>query len=114
MPKAPQRLMNPYSPGTSPTIPPEVDDQQEPPIPDEDANLHRLRELAKKGENVEQMEADLSSVCQDLAIARTGIDSDSPLGRVFLKGYDGDLTDVDAVKAAARSLGIPFRGYGPE
>jgi hypothetical protein len=28
---------------------------------------------------------------------------------MFLKAYDGDLTDVVALKSEARSLGAPFR-----
>jgi hypothetical protein len=112
MPKegTPQRLLNPYSPGTSPTIPQEVD-QQEPPSPDENRNLQYLRTLAQKGENVdvEAMEAEVSALRQQVAIARTGIDAESPLGKLFLRGYEGDLNDVDAVKATARELGIPFR-----
>jgi len=84
---------------------------EEPPSPDEARNLAYLRALAKKGENadLEAKEADVAALRQEVAIARSGIDADSPLGRIFLRGYDGDLTDVEGVKAAAAELGIPLR-----
>lgn len=51
------------------------------------------------GELRSQFEAQLAEQKRENAMLRAGIDLDSPLGAMFAKAYDGDLT-TDAVKAA--------------
>ena len=85
---------------------------QDPPQPQaEDSNLARLRELARGGSEAIKEAAALR---EELALIRSGISAESKLGAVFLKGYDGDRTDPDAMRAAAAELEIPFRdGFAP-
>jgi hypothetical protein len=76
---------------------------------EESPDIKQLRKLAKQGEKAAELEAEATKLRQELAIVRSGIDADTPLGKLFLKGYDGDLTDVDSMKAAAQEVGVPFK-----
>lgn len=95
----------------------DVNDEQtgEEPSEEGNQNLRQLRQLAKKGEKAEALEAEAAQLRRDLAIARSGIDESTPIGKLFLKGFDGDWSDPDAVKAAAEEAGVPFKdGAKPE
>jgi hypothetical protein len=82
----------------------------EAPESQENANLRQLREQAKAGKEAQQQVADLS---RKLAVLESGIDADSSLGKLFLKGYDGEVTG-DAIKQSATEYGIPFKGQTQE
>lgn len=75
--------------------------------PNENPNLARLRE---KADRADALEVELAASKRETAIVRSGIDAESPLGKLFLRGFDGDPTDVEALTAAAREVGVPFRG----
>lgn len=60
----------------------------------EDGNLKRLREKAAKADSAER----------ELVFLKAGIDTDTAVGKLALRGYDGDLT-VDAVKAFGTEIG---------
>jgi len=75
----------------------------------ENANLRQLREKAKAGE---QALAKLAEFERKDAIRESGIDTNTPLGKLFLKSYDGELT-ADALKEAAGEYGVPIVGQAP-
>lgn len=68
--------------------------------PDE-IDVDELREAAKGGS---QAKADLAATQRELALVKAGIDTDSPVGKMFAKAYDGEL-NTDAIKAAALEVG---------
>lgn len=72
----------------------------------EDRNIALLREKAKR---FDENEAALAASKRENAMLRSGIDLESPLGEFFVKSYDGDPADADALKAKATELGVPFK-----
>lgn len=40
-----------------------------------------------------------------MAFLKAGVDTDSKAGKLLLKAYDGDLTDIAALKSEAESIG---------
>lgn len=66
------------------------------------AELRKSRQLAK---DLHAAEVARGVAERDATFVRAGI-PDSPLGQMFAKGYDGDPTDVAAVKAAFDALGV--------
>jgi hypothetical protein len=66
------------------------------------AELRKSRQLAK---DLHAAEVAKGIAERDATFVRAGI-PDSPLGQMFAKGYDGDPTDVAAVKAAFDALGV--------
>lgn len=86
--------------------------ETETPEPNEDSNMARLRELAKQGKDLPDVQAQLAEAQAALAqVERTnafleaGIDPKDPKAKYFVKGYDGDLT-VEAIQAEAAQSGI--------
>lgn len=73
----------------------------------ENPNIKLLREKANKAD---EAEAALAASRRENAMLRSGIDLESPLGDFFVKSYTGDPADVDALKAEATRLGVPFKG----
>lgn len=73
----------------------------------ENPNLRHIREKAERTEKAEAAEASLR---REVAFLRAGIDTDSKLGALFQRSYEGDVTDVDALVAEAKELGVPFKG----
>jgi len=71
-----------------------------PPVVDSDGNppndIRALRDAAEDGKKARR-EADEAK--RELAFLRAGVDLDSPLGKMFVKGYDGDL-EPEAIKTA--------------
>ena len=49
---------------------------------------------------------------RELAFLKAGVDTDTKAGKLLLKAYDGDLSDVEALKAEAAELGA-LRGPPP-
>jgi hypothetical protein len=86
----------------------EGDGQQDP--QGDNPNIRQLREKAKAAD---EALAALAQAKRENVILRSGIDVDSKLGQMFLKAYDGDLDDIEALKAAAKEIGVPFRGEQP-
>lgn len=73
---------------------------------DQSGNIRQLREKAKK---VDEAEAALASAQREIALLRSGIDVEHPVGKLFVKAYDG-AADPEAIKAAAQEYGVPIRG----
>jgi hypothetical protein len=66
-----------------------------------DPNIRR--ELREGRRARAQMEQELAASRREAALARAGIDDSTPLGKMFAKSYDGDIS-VDAIKAAAEEI----------
>lgn len=66
--------------------------------PDSDGNvdIKALREAAKTGKTAA---AENDKLRRELAFAKAGIDTDSKLGSMLFKTWEGDLDDVAAIKA---------------
>lgn len=72
----------------------------DPEAAEEADNLKDLRRVAKESsKNKREAEA----ARRELALLKAGVDTDSPVGKLFAKSYDGELT-VDAVKASWAEL----------
>lgn len=65
-------------------------------------NLKELRHFAEEGKKAM---AEAEQARRELAFVKAGVDTDSKLGKLLLRTYDGDLT-VDAIKAEAAELGL--------
>ncbi len=66
-----------------------------------DPNIRR--ELRDGRKHRAQQEAELAAARRDLAFARVGVDDSTPLGKMFVRGYDGDIT-TEAIRAAAEEI----------
>lgn len=58
-------------------------------------NLAELRAAADRGRKAER----------ENAFLRAGVDLESPVGKMFAKGFDGDIADIDGLKASAKEVG---------
>lgn len=65
-------------------------------------NLKDLRRAADEGRAAK---AEAAKLQRELAFAKAGVDTDSKLGQMLFKTYEGDL-DVEAIKAEAAEIGI--------
>lgn len=71
---------------------------------DEDSPvITRLRQQARDGDAARK-EAD--SLKRELAFARAGIDTTTKAGSLLFKAWEGDPSDIEALKAEAAELGI--------
>lgn len=83
----------------------------DPEDPAEQANnpLREAREAARRQHaRAKELEADASrtgDLERELAFTKAGVDTDSPAGAIFARGYDGDL-EVEAIKTAAATMGL--------
>lgn len=73
----------------------------------ENGNIKLLREKAARAD---EATAALAASQREIAMLRSGVDLESPLGQFFVESYQGDPSDVDALKAKATELGVPFKG----
>lgn len=79
--------------------------------------VRKLEKDAKDGKDArreaEQLRLEAETAKKENAFLKAGIDLDSPLGKMFAKGYDGELT-VDALKSAASAVGLLPTSADPE
>lgn len=79
--------------------------------------VRKLEQEAKEGKRAkaeaEEVKAELAKAKRDLALAQAGIDVNSPTGKLFVKGYDGEPT-VEAIKAAASEYGLLPTSQAPD
>lgn len=68
---------------------------------DKDDNLKELRQQAEAGRKAQ---AEAEAARRELAFIKAGVDTDSKLGQLLMKTYDGELT-AEAIKAEAEELG---------
>lgn len=69
-----------------------------------------IRELREKAARADELAKQNAQMQRELAITKSGIDVDHPLGQFFMRNYDGDPADVDGLKEQAKALGVPFKG----
>jgi len=65
--------------------------------------IRQLRE--KLEEQGKQLKAD-AGARRELAFIKAGVDTSSKQGQYFLKAYEGDLSDIEALKTEAGELGL--------
>jgi len=68
----------------------------------QEGGLHQLREAARKGEAALK-ENDLLK--RQLAFAQAGVDITTKVGGMFFKTFEGDTSDLAAIKAEALEVG---------
>lgn len=83
------------------------DDGTPPPVktPPPPPSNKDLRNLRRKAQERDQMEAELAQLKRERAFSKAGIDPDDPKAKYFIKGYDGDLTD-EAIRTEAEAAGF--------
>lgn len=69
------------------------------------SDVRSLRAAAKKGKKADDLE-------RELAFTKAGIDTDSDAGRMFMRGYDGEL-DKEKVREAAIPFGLVAAELAP-
>lgn len=68
---------------------------------DKDENLKELRQQAEAGKKAL---AEAEAAKREIAFIKAGVDTDSKLGQLLMRTYEGDLT-TDAIQAEAREIG---------
>lgn len=78
-------------------------DAEDPGEEDQTPLVKRLRgELRARDKEL----GEARSARRELAFVRAGIDTSTKLGALFAKSYEGDITDLDALKKEAIELGL--------
>lgn len=81
------------------------------PDPNENGNaMAELREAADRGRTAT---AENDQLKREMAFLRAGIDDSTPLGKMFVSAYDGELT-AEAIRAAALEVGAYEAPKDPE
>ena len=65
----------------------------------------QLDRLEKQNKALQKQVEEASKATRALEFVKAGVDVNTPMGRYFVNGYDGDLT-TDAIKAAAEEAGL--------
>ena len=79
-------------------------------------DIRELRRLAELGRtaNLEELEARNADLQRQIAVHESGVDADSALGKVFLRGYIGDPTNAEAMRSTAVELGVPLKPWAED
>jgi hypothetical protein len=70
---------------------------------------HNTRQLRDKATRAEGAEARLQAASRRVAILASGLDTESPIGELFVRGYDGEYTP-EALREEAAKYGVPLKG----
>lgn len=81
------------------------DDSQDQDQPDEKPYVRMKREDIQALEAAAARAKDMDVVQRELMMTKAGIDTDTPMGKMFFKAYEGDLTK-EAIATAAQEIGI--------
>jgi hypothetical protein len=65
----------------------------------------RMRQLEDEVKNLRTQAHEAEAAKKELAFIKTGIDTASPTGKLFVKAYDGPA-DPDTIRAAAEEYGL--------
>lgn len=71
----------------------------------EDGSEQNIRSLRQAAEEGRKAVAEAEQARRELAFVKAGVDTESRLGQLLLKTYDGDLS-TEAIKAEATELGM--------
>lgn len=63
------------------------------------------KDLRAAAARSEKLRVENEQLKRESAFLRAGVDTESKAGKLLLKAYDGDLADIDALKAEAESIG---------
>lgn len=69
---------------------------------EEPEHIKALRDKAKQADSIS---AEKSALERKVAVLEAGVNTSTPLGQMFLKSYEGDLT-AEAIQAAAAEVGL--------
>lgn len=72
---------------------------------DDDESTPAIRQMRERIKQLEKESKDSSTLRKENALLKAGIDTNTPVGKMFAKAYDGEL-DVEAIKAAAAEVGL--------
>lgn len=75
-------------------------------------DIKELREAAKRLPDLEERASKAEILERENAFLKAGVQTDTPLGKLLFKAYDGELT-TDAIKAAADELGAASQPAAP-
>jgi hypothetical protein len=84
---------------------PDTDTQDGQQTDDEKPYVRMKREDIQALEQAAQKAKDMEGVQRELAMTKAGVDTDTPMGKMFFKAYDGELTK-DAIITAAQEVGL--------
>lgn len=73
--------------------------------PIDEETTDSIKDLRRAADEGRRAAAEADQLRRELAFARAGIDTESKLGRLLLKTYEGELT-AEAIKAEAEELGL--------
>lgn len=82
----------------------DTDDDTDDTISLSKADHDNLRAQARKAKKAEEALATATAAQRELLFVKAGVDTDSPIGKLLLTGYTGELT-LEAIKAEAASVG---------
>lgn len=63
-----------------------------------------IRKLEKSGAKASELETEKAAMARELAFLKAGVDTESKVGKLLMKGWEGEL-DVEAIKAEASEIG---------
>jgi hypothetical protein len=69
-------------------------------------NANPIRLLREKAARVDAAEAAMRDTQRELAMLRAGVNTTSRLGVLFLKHWDGDVSDRETLINDAREIGL--------
>lgn len=64
-----------------------------------------IRALEKKGKAFDEAASERDRLQRELVFTKAGINTETDAGKIFMRGFDGELT-LEAVKTAAQSFGL--------
>ena len=71
----------------------------------QDQEPEHIKALREKAKTADSIASEKSALERKVAILEAGVNTTTPVGQMFLKSYDGDLT-AEAIKAAAAEVGL--------
>lgn len=71
---------------------------------DQDPQSDNLKELRQAADEGRKAKSEAEQAKRELAFVKAGVDTDTKLGQLLLKTYEGDLT-AEAIKAEALEIG---------
>ena len=72
-----------------------------------------IRKLEKSGEKSSKLESEKAEMARELAFLKAGVDTESKVGKLLMKGWEGEL-DVEAIAAEAAEIGALKVGNEPK